>query len=50
LPWSSFGQRDQFGLGLQRGAGVVGLAHPPLGQRAHPLGQPVADVTDFVKP
>jgi len=43
------GQCGQFGLGGQRGIGVVGLAHPGSHDRAHLLGEPVFDIADLVE-
>jgi hypothetical protein len=38
------GQREQLGLGVQGGGGVVGGAHAVLDRATQPLGQPVADI------
>src|SRR6266487_3794646 len=42
------GQLGQQSLGLDRRGGVVGLAHPPLGDGAQPFGQLVPDIFDLV--
>jgi hypothetical protein len=42
------GQDGERALGLDRGGGVVGLAHPLLHDRAQLLRQPVPDVADLV--